>query len=285
VVVLIFLSGLMFTWFGWNSVSRKLADDALEQARLVAMSINTKRLLNLKGDKSDLVSPDYVRIKEQLFRIRRSHGTCRFLYLMGRKKDGTVFFFVDCQPAGSRDYAPPGLVYEEVSKEYIHTFNTGKEQTVGPITDRWGTLVSSLVPIYNEKQDRMIAVLGMDIDADQWNRIILLQSSITIALTVLATILAIFLFIIIRNRQLLKKRFIEKEKIASELQESLVHVKKLQGILPICSKCKKIRDDRGYWNQIEEYIYDHSEADFSHGLCPDCAEELYGDKEWYKKKT
>lgn len=60
-----------------------------------------------------------------------------------------------------------------------------------------------------------------------------------------------------------------------ELQEALVKVKTLSGLLPICSSCKRIRDDRGYWNQIEMYIRDHSEADFSHGLCPECAKKLY----------
>jgi len=52
-------------------------------------------------------------------------------------------------------------------------------------------------------------------------------------------------------------------------------VKILSGLLPICSSCKKIRDDRGYWNQIERYIHEHSEAEFSHGLCPECEAKLY----------
>lgn len=52
----------------------------------------------------------------------------------------------------------------------------------------------------------------------------------------------------------------------------------------ICSVCKQIRDDKGYWNQIETYIEDNSEALFSHGMCPSCAQKLYGDKRWYKKK-
>ena len=59
------------------------------------------------------------------------------------------------------------------------------------------------------------------------------------------------------------------------LKSALEEVKTLSGLLPICSSCKKIRDDNGYWNQLETYIRDHSEADFSHGLCPDCAEKLY----------
>ena len=54
------------------------------------------------------------------------------------------------------------------------------------------------------------------------------------------------------------------------LQEAVDEIKTLQGILPICSYCKKIRDDEGYYHQIESYIRDHSEADFSHGICPEC---------------
>ncbi len=67
----------------------------------------------------------------------------------------------------------------------------------------------------------------------------------------------------------------EREKVISRLQQALAHVKKLSGLLPICASCKKIRDDRGYWLQVEEYIRDHSEAQFSHGLCPECAKKLY----------
>jgi len=63
----------------------------------------------------------------------------------------------------------------------------------------------------------------------------------------------------------------------NELQKALSEIKTLSGLLPICASCKKIRDDRGYWNQIELYIRDHTEAEFSHSLCPICAEKLYGD--------
>ena len=62
-----------------------------------------------------------------------------------------------------------------------------------------------------------------------------------------------------------------------ELKEALSKVKILSGFLPICSFCKKIRDDKGYWNQIETYIGNHSEAEFTHGICPRCAKRLYPD--------
>jgi hypothetical protein len=59
------------------------------------------------------------------------------------------------------------------------------------------------------------------------------------------------------------------------LEQALSQIKTLRGLLPICANCKKIRDDKGYWNQLETYIHDHSEAKFSHGICPECMKKLY----------
>ena len=67
----------------------------------------------------------------------------------------------------------------------------------------------------------------------------------------------------------------EREHLIKELGVALANVKQLTGLLPICMHCKKIRDDKGYWKQIETYISEHSEAEFSHGLCPDCRKKYY----------
>ena len=67
----------------------------------------------------------------------------------------------------------------------------------------------------------------------------------------------------------------EKDELIARLQDDLDNIKRLSGLLPICSSCKKIRDDKGYWNQIEKYIAEHSEAEFSHGICPECVKKLY----------
>ncbi|MEW5722666.1 MAG: PAS domain S-box protein [Thermodesulfobacteriota bacterium] len=67
----------------------------------------------------------------------------------------------------------------------------------------------------------------------------------------------------------------EREKLITELQIALAEVRTLSGLLPICSNCKKIRDDRGYWQQVEKYIGEHTGARFSHSICPDCLHELY----------
>jgi GAF domain-containing protein len=73
----------------------------------------------------------------------------------------------------------------------------------------------------------------------------------------------------------------ERENLIHELKEALSKVKALSGLLPICASCKKIRNDKGYWEQMEIYIRDHSEAEFSHGICPECMKKLY--PEYYEK--
>ena len=86
---------------------------------------------------------------------------------------------------------------------------------------------------------------------------------------------------IIQNITEVKKSEKEREKLILKLETALAEVKKLSGLLPICAHCKKIRDDKGYWNQIEGYIQTHSEAKFSHSMCPECSDELYGKEDWY----
>lgn len=69
----------------------------------------------------------------------------------------------------------------------------------------------------------------------------------------------------------------KRQQTIEELQTALEQIKTLKGFLPICASCKKIRNDKGYWEQVESYISKHSDAQFSHGICPDCANKLYGD--------
>jgi hypothetical protein len=84
--------------------------------------------------------------------------------------------------------------------------------------------------------------------------------------------------------QSLHEKIKEEEILVGELKAALDQVQKLSGMLPICATCKKIRDDKGYWNKIETYICEHSEAKFTHGMCPDCAKE-YRSEYFDKKKA
>jgi hypothetical protein len=94
---------------------------------------------------------------------------------------------------------------------------------------------------------------------EYWNSIIRFISFLLIALSVSE----------IRRRLAIEKR------MTADLKEALLQVKTLRGLLPICASCKKIRNDKGYWEKIESYIKNHSEADFTHSLCAECAQKLY----------
>ena len=90
--------------------------------------------------------------------------------------------------------------------------------------------------------------------------------------------------VICSSKNITKRKFAEValKKEHDELLKAREEIKVLSGLLPICASCKKIRDDKGYWNGLESFIEKHSEASFSHGLCPDCSDECYGEKDWYK---
>jgi hypothetical protein len=117
------------------------------------------------------------------------------------------------------------------------------------------------VPVFNK--DKIIAVLGVG------NKPVPYTQRDTDKISLLAESAAT----IIQR----KRAEEDREKVVRELQEALVQVKTLSGLLPICSSCKKIRDDTGYWNQIETYLHKHSEAEFTHSICPDCIKKLYPD--------
>jgi len=113
-----------------------------------------------------------------------------------------------------------------------------------------------------------------------------LRSELITASVLLTAILGLSLWFTLRKMALIplereielrKKTEEEREKLIKDLTEALAEVKTLSGLLPICASCKKIRDDKGYWNQIEEYVRDRSEAEFSHSICPECAKKLYPD--------
>jgi DNA-binding response OmpR family regulator len=76
------------------------------------------------------------------------------------------------------------------------------------------------------------------------------------------------------GRRMIEMRFELNEKV-EELSQALAEVRTLKGIVPICANCKNVRDDQGYWNRVETYLNEHTEADFTHAVCPDCMKRLY----------
>ena len=98
-----------------------------------------------------------------------------------------------------------------------------------------------------------------------------------------AAMLLGFYLVVVYLLSRLRSTMQERADLIGELQVTLKEVKELRGILPICSSCKKIRTDEGYWQNVDEYISHHTKAEFSHGLCKECAMKLY--PQYYDKVT
>ena len=146
-VLAIFAAGSALSWWQVGRTDRAMRVDLLEKARLIEQAVSADRIHALTGTAADLEKPEYLRLKAQLAATCVANPQCRFLYLLGRRADGAIFFFVDSEPATSKDCSPAGQIYEEASKGCRSVFATHIAAVEGPTPDRWGTWVSGFVPI------------------------------------------------------------------------------------------------------------------------------------------
>jgi len=187
----IFVVGAMTAWWMAVNADSQMRANLLQQAQLVAQAVNARRILTLTGTEADLDNSDYWRLKEQLFNVRLSSTKFRTLYLLGSPRpsaalaadlsvaagqpasnptqtSGAIFFFVDSENIGSKNYSPPGHIYEDISEGYRRVFDSKFAAVTGPVTDHWGVWISALVPLIDPQTGAMVAVLGMNIDAREW---------------------------------------------------------------------------------------------------------------------
>ncbi|MDD5561652.1 MAG: PAS domain S-box protein [Candidatus Omnitrophica bacterium] len=206
IVILIILAvSIAFTGVVIRLEDRRMRRELLVQARMLERAVNIRHILNLSGSEADIDSPDYQRLKEQLALARSANPQCRFTYLMGQRPSGEVFFFVDSEPQDSKDYSPPGQIYTEISPLLLNVFAKEVEAVEGPVSDRWGKWISALVPVVNPENGRLLAVLGMDIDARNWMASVIYKSLPPVFVTLL-----IFIFL---GTSLLFQRRGEQERI------------------------------------------------------------------------
>ncbi len=215
ILLFLVLAGGVIVFQAVKNTQKKMREEFLQDASLVAASLNVDRLAHLAGDSTDLQTVDYLRLKQQLLSIRKIYPSCEFLYLMQQKPNGQVVFLADAQPPASQDYAPPGLVYDEISQDYLQVFKSGKPATVGPITDRWGTLITSLFPVKNPETDEILAVLGMDFTTKEWNYKIF-QRLWPLIISVFVAVLLVFY---VQQVRLLRKDRSARETIRKSQQQ------------------------------------------------------------------
>lgn len=164
------LAGGLYTWREVEGADRRMREDLLVRTRLMAEAVNANHIKSLSGSAADLAKPEYRRIKKQLALLKRNNPDIRFVYLMGVRPDGVVFFFADNELSESRNCSPPGQQYSEGSAEFDEAIRKGAEVVSGPGEDQWGVWVSALVPVIDVRTGRVLAGLGVDIDARVWNK-------------------------------------------------------------------------------------------------------------------
>jgi len=201
-IIVIIASGMALTLWTIQREDNLLRTDLIIKTRHLSSDISIEHVKGLTGSESDLGSPDYVILKDQMMRFQSMDPQTKFVYLMGQRSDGTVFFYVDSESPKSEDYSPPGLGYPEASASLLNIFSTGQETTEGPQSDRWGTWVSGLVPINDVTTGKVIAVMGTDIDARDWTlEIIKASAPAVIAMLLLVLLLLIFFYVLQRNER------------------------------------------------------------------------------------
>ena len=202
-VVLILMLGVMLTFAEVARGRREFSDRLLRQARFVQSGLNSEELSRLSGSLDDLDKPEYWRLKSQLEHANELFPQYRFIYLMGQKETGELFFFTDTEPPGSDDESLPGDIYADATEHDLEVFRERKANVLPVITDSWGTWVSVMVPVIDENSGRLLAVLGIDVEAnDFWKRILLYAVKPVVFSLILILMAILSGFFIIRRDKL-----------------------------------------------------------------------------------
>jgi len=178
-------------WYLALRADQDMRADLLQQTRLVAQMIDVEEVRALTGTLADQDKPVYHRLKARLARAVLVHEHCRFIYLMGRRDDGSVFFFVDDVAVGHPDEVLPGDDYDEVPDSFRAVFDHGRGVTEGPFSDRWGSYVSGAVPIPDPESGAVLAVLAKDIDAAHWRGEVIAHIAVPAGLMLLLMVVAL----------------------------------------------------------------------------------------------
>ncbi len=184
-------------WGILKSADKDLRNDLLQQTLKVEQATNLFTVKYVSGTNSD-VDPSQLRLlKDQLEVIFETTVNTRYLYLLGQKQNDSVFFFLDI---GEGNVAEQGETYKDASKELISLFKTGRPFVEGPLTDKWGTWISALVPVVEKSSGKIVAVLGIDIDSSAWRWGILTRVGLPLAFLLFVLFVFVFIAILVRLR-------------------------------------------------------------------------------------
>jgi signal transduction histidine kinase len=175
----------------------------LTRADTIAATLDTKHIVNLKDPAKHTASrADENYVRDKLVRTKAVNGDARFVYVMARQPNGTVYFLADSEPVSSRDYSPWGQTYPEATNGLKRLFNGGRKFVEGPSRDSYGTWLSALVPVLNDQNSgQVVAVVGVDVPATSYNLLLLITGGLPLLLSILASIIVYIRHQVRRRRQ------------------------------------------------------------------------------------
>lgn len=178
----------------------------LDRAQTVAAALDTHEILELSGTSADLGTEAYDELKQKLMRVAIANSDVTSVYVTGYR-NGDVFFFADSVATGEVDEATPGLVYDEATPFFKAVFTGGRTLVEGPISDRWGSWVSAIVPILDPATGTIIASVGLDVNSQTYIKNIIIATAVPVLLFGIAFLIGLLLYIrYTKNREVLTLR-------------------------------------------------------------------------------
>jgi len=275
--------------FAWWSNHRRM-DDVMREIDNRSLVVAEGLKLMLAPDFHDRAVDEKAISFEEEMKNRRAFNEFRlktgfkWIYTLV-EKDGKYYFTA---PSVSEEEAKERkswyfYPYDDIPEEFVEALRTSKKAYVS-YSDQWGAFRSIALPETSPGGRKYLSCADFEITHLEALKRRNFMESVAIALFFFACSSPIMLvawrYFRTSAKQLRKMNeelTVHKTHLEELVEARTRELKTLSGLLPICSSCKKIRDDKGYWNQLESYIRARSDAEFSHGLCPDCARRLYPD--------
>lgn len=266
----------------------------LTRVQTAAYLIPSEKILKLDAGYSDTEKTEYLELKNSMQKLRAINTDARFVYLMG-SNGSKLFFYVDSEDPMSEDYSPPGQVYQDTSTLQFENYKNGISFTEGPYKDSWGTWVSAYAPLY-DKDQQIVAILGMDVDAKGWIAELRFIRVVVILIGFLIGVLFLLAGLYLRRSSVLLDVFedtnvrlrLEREKLKGTLSKAhvggwtlipktdeLSFDEEMYALTGIPSGTRLTREslynliseeDRVSFKRLLEMTIDHREPEFSHTL-------------------
>lgn len=191
--VLALAGGWWFTDFVVATGTRLESTRVSSLATTAAAALDAERIAQLQGDGRDVGTPALAAVRAELHRVRAVNPDFRFVYLMRPVGGGSdrMLFLADAEPSDSPDYSAPGDVYDGPSMELLRVFQTGRPEIQAPYRDRWGYWVTSVAPVTDARSGAVLAVLGMDVNADAWAATVARYRAFALAISALVASLVL----------------------------------------------------------------------------------------------